>query len=88
MTVAYGDTARHEPEPEPALELLRRLGAQGGVGVGDLPSDIVAMKAAGLRTIGVTWGYGAAPSLWSAGSDNVVDSIGELREELGHLAFV
>ena len=58
-TVVGGDeTKKHKPDPEPLLLALDRLGAPPGeaVYVGDAPFDVQAAKAAGLYSVGVTWG--------------------------------
>jgi pyrophosphatase PpaX len=58
-TVVGGDeTKRHKPDPEPLLLALERLGAapDEAVYVGDAPFDVKAAKAAGLYSVGVSWG--------------------------------
>ena len=58
-TVVGGDeTTRHKPDPEPLLLALDRMSARPGDAayVGDAPFDIKAAKAAGLFSVGVTWG--------------------------------
>jgi phosphoglycolate phosphatase len=50
--------------------------------VGDRWYDIVGGQTHGLRTIGVTWGYGTAQELAEAGADEVVASFAELVEAL------
>ena len=58
-TVVGGDeTKKHKPDPEPLLLALERLGAGPGdaVYVGDAPFDVKAAKAAGLYSVGVSWG--------------------------------
>jgi pyrophosphatase PpaX len=58
-TVVGGDeTKKHKPDPEPLVLALERLGAAPGdaVYVGDAPFDVKAAKAAGLYSVGVTWG--------------------------------
>jgi pyrophosphatase PpaX len=58
-TVVGGDeTKKHKPDPEPLLLALERLGAapDEAVYVGDAPFDIKAAKAAGLYSVGVSWG--------------------------------
>jgi pyrophosphatase PpaX len=58
-TVVGGDeTMKHKPDPEPLLLALDRLGAapDEAVYVGDAPFDVKAAKAAGLYSVGVSWG--------------------------------
>jgi len=71
-TVVGGDTAaQNKPHPAPihfALEAMR-VKADRAVYVGDAEKDIIAGKAAGTRTIAVTWGYiipGHDPYGWNA----------------------
>ena len=40
-------------------------------------------RAAGLRAIGVSWGYHPVPALVEAGADLIVSSFAELDEALG-----
>jgi pyrophosphatase PpaX len=58
VVVGAEDTERHKPHPDPILEALRRLEAapREAAYVGDSPFDIRAAKAAGVRSVGVTWG--------------------------------
>jgi pyrophosphatase PpaX len=54
-TVVGGDeTARHKPDPEPLLLALDRMSARPGDAA--YVGDIQAAKAAGLFSVGVTWG--------------------------------
>jgi phosphoglycolate phosphatase-like HAD superfamily hydrolase len=46
--------------------------------VGDAVFDILAGKAVGMRTVGVTWGAGKREELVEAGADWVVEGMGEL----------
>jgi pyrophosphatase PpaX len=58
-TVVGGDeTERHKPDPEPLLLALERMNAQPEetAYVGDAPFDVRAAKAAGIFSVGVTWG--------------------------------
>jgi 2-phosphoglycolate phosphatase len=70
--IVSGDTTPFaKPHPEPLLEAARRLGVDPGrcVYVGDDERDIVAGRAAGMRTIAVTYGYmgaNADVTLWKA----------------------
>jgi pyrophosphatase PpaX len=58
VVVAYEDTDRHKPDPEPVLIAVERLGGApaDAAYVGDSPFDIGAAKAAGVFAIAVGWG--------------------------------
>jgi N-acetyl-D-muramate 6-phosphate phosphatase len=81
-TLVGGDTAAYnKPHPAPIEFALRELGVQpaDAVYVGDAEKDVLAGKAAGTRTIAVTWGYivpGENPADWSA--DYTIDQPQEL----------
>jgi pyrophosphatase PpaX len=81
-TVVGGDeTARHKPDPEPLLLALERLDASPDEAayVGDAPFDIKAAKAAGVFSIGVTWGgIHARERLEAERPDAIVDDAEEL----------
>ena len=59
-------------------ELLKRVMAERGIDpadavmVGDTKGDVDAGKGAGIRTIGVTWGYGSREEL--EGADEIHDA--------------
>ncbi len=58
--VVSGDTTPHaKPHPAPLLEAARRLGIAPAacLYVGDDERDIVAGRAAGMRTVAATYGY-------------------------------
>lgn len=82
VVVTADDTPRHKPNPDPLFYALERLGgaAEGACYVGDAPFDIRAGRAAGLRTIGVTWGFFSREELEGEGADLVVDTPGALLE--------
>jgi len=63
--IVSGDTTPFaKPHPEPLLEAARRLGLAPAncVYVGDDERDIVAGRAAGMRTVAATYGYMGAQS--------------------------
>lgn len=63
---------------EEALAGLALAGPEGIVMVGDRSYDIEGGRHHGLRTIGVTWGYGTPEELRAAGADRIVSSFEEL----------
>lgn len=78
------DVARGKPDPLPVHHVLALLGvpARRALLVGDTTVDIVAGRAAGVRSIGVTWGATPAGALLAAGADPVVDSFDDLAVAL------
>lgn len=59
-TVISGDTTTHaKPHPAPILEAMKRMGlrAEECVYIGDDERDIVAGKAAGVKTVAAGYGY-------------------------------
>ena len=62
-----------------ALELLNGMPAKAAF-IGDSPFDMSAGKAAGVFTVGVSWGgIHDAERLLEAGADVLVHSVSELR---------
>ena len=84
-TVCAEDTPRNKPLPDPILLCMERLGvpAQRSVYVGDSPFDIQAAHAAGLESIGVTWGVFSEEVLAAERPGTLVHSMSELAEVLG-----
>ena len=79
--VTADDTERHKPDPAPVLEALARLGAltEDAAFVGDSPFDMGAGKAAGVFTVGVSWGgLHREDGLRTAGADVIVHTTEEL----------
>lgn len=76
--VISGDTTPFsKPHPEPLLEAARRLDLDPArcIYVGDDERDIIAGRAAGMRTVAATYGYMGAQAdatLWQA--DGAIDS--------------
>nr|WP_316644345.1 phosphoglycolate phosphatase [uncultured Roseateles sp.] len=72
VAVIGGDTTPHaKPHPAPLLEAARRAGvaAEHCIYVGDDERDILAGRAAGMRTVAAAWGYlgqGAPIHEWGA----------------------
>lgn len=81
-----GDTTPHtKPHPAPLLEAARRAGVapEHCIYVGDDHRDILAGRAAGMRTVAASWGYlGQGEAIEAWGADLIVDSPGRLLEWL------
>jgi len=46
--------------------------------IGDRQHDIIGAKETGIKSIGVTWGYGSREELTNNGADYIVDNLEEL----------
>ena len=83
-TLIGGDTADHnKPHPAPIQMALDNLGVtpSRALYVGDAEKDVLAGRAAGVRTVAVTWGYivpETNPIEW--GADYTIDSPRDLLE--------
>jgi pyrophosphatase PpaX len=83
--VTSGDTEQHKPNAEPVLLALERLGADPARAafVGDSPFDVRAGKAAGVFSVGVSWGgLHSDERLVEAGADVVVHRPEDLLDVL------
>jgi pyrophosphatase PpaX len=76
------DTDVHKPRPEPILFALQRLKetAQAAAYVGDSRHDIVAARAAGVRSVAALWGPSPRSELEGERPDFVAESINDLLE--------
>jgi phosphoglycolate phosphatase len=70
----------HKPDPASALALSRALDIAPAdcAFVGDAGTDVATARAAGMRPIGVTWGFRPRSELIDAGADAIVDDPAEL----------
>ncbi|MEU2421125.1 HAD family hydrolase [Streptomyces sp. NPDC007851] len=73
-TVVCHDMVEHgKPHPDMALRVLSELGALPSQSwyVGDTVTDMAMARAAGLRSVAVSYGVDSAPALTAAGADHV-----------------
>ena len=78
MIIGSDSVGEEKPSPKPLLHVLRTLSCQPveALIIGDSSFDIEAGKAAGVRSIAVTYGFRAATELTAA--DFVIDDIRQL----------
>lgn len=76
------DTDVHKPRPEPILAALQRLSepSHAAAYVGDSRHDIVAARAAGVRTVAALWGPAPRSELERERPDFTAESITDLLE--------
>lgn len=90
---AYFDTLQtadfHPSKPNPAMlhQCLTQTGvdARRAVMVGDTTFDMEMGRAAGFKTVGVSWGYHDVDALIAAGADVIIDHFDALHGQLNHL---
>jgi 2-phosphoglycolate phosphatase len=79
LVLSAEDVTAIKPDPAPLRLALERLGVEpdAAVMVGDTDADILAGKAAGVRTVGVTFGF-HGPAIADIGPDATIDHLGAL----------
>ena len=82
--IGQRDGIPHKPDPTGALEAARGFGVSPGACafVGDSGIDMETGVAAGMRSVGVLWGFREAEELRQAGADMLIEAPGGLRELL------
>ena len=82
------DDGPGKPHPAMLIEAMRALDAAPAdtVMVGDTSFDMQMARAAGVRSIGVTWGFHTREEIEQGGADCIVDSFEALRAELTRFA--
>ena len=69
----------HKPAPDVIEHALAGVGRPGAWMIGDAVSDVVAGRAAGLRTCAVTWGVHSEADLRLAHPDAIVTTVDQLH---------
>jgi HAD superfamily hydrolase (TIGR01509 family) len=82
--ITLDDVKNRKPSGDPLVECARRLGVNPGncAYVGDATGDVVAGKAAGMRTIAVLTGLDDYQALKEENPDLILDSVSLLPERL------
>jgi pyrophosphatase PpaX len=80
LVLGTEEPLRHKPAPDLLLECARLLGCAParGLMVGDTERDVLAGRAAGMRTCGVTWGVLGADGLTPHAPDFLIDRFADL----------
>jgi HAD superfamily hydrolase (TIGR01509 family) len=82
--VAYHDTRRHKPFPDPILRALElgKVSANDAIHIGDTIADTEAAAAAGVYSVGALWGAGDRDALKKSQPDRCCEVTSELRDIL------
>ena len=80
VTVQTADDHPSKPAPDMILAALAETGVAPGraVMIGDTSYDMAMARAAGVRAIGVGWGYHPVNDLLEAGAEIVISDFSEL----------
>jgi pyrophosphatase PpaX len=75
------DVTNHKPDPEGIFLALNNLGirSKNVIMIGDTAPDIEAGKNAGVKTIGVTYGF-YGRKVTECNPDYVINNFSEIRE--------
>ncbi|TDR94335.1 HAD-IA family hydrolase [Enterovirga rhinocerotis] len=84
-TIQTADDAPSKPHPAMLRQALAEAGvaAEDAVMVGDTTFDMAMARAAGVRAIGVTWGYHPLAALEEAGAEILISRIEDLAPLIG-----
>lgn len=86
--VAGGDTFPvRKPDPGHLTGVLEQLGVgcESAIMIGDSPNDIGCARAAGVRSVAVTYGYSNIPHA-DLGADALIDRFADLPDALARIA--
>ena len=84
VTTQVADDHPSKPHPSMVLQAMAESGAARGVMIGDTTFDMQMGRAAGLKTIGVSWGYHAQQAL-RALADRMIADYAQLVPEVQNL---
>ena len=82
VTIQTADDHPSKPHPSMILQAMAETGVapEHTVMIGDTSFDMAMARAAGVRAIGVEWGYHTADELRAAGAVAVAETVFELKE--------
>jgi phosphoglycolate phosphatase len=80
------DDGPGKPHPSMLLEAMRAIGAETHrtLMIGDTAHDIRMARAAGVRSVGVTWGFHTRDEIEAARADVICEDFAELAAVLAH----
>jgi HAD superfamily hydrolase (TIGR01549 family) len=80
-TVCFHDTAHHKPHPDPIMLALTRLrvGPESALSIGDDAKDIMASKAARVKSVGAIWGCQNRIALVDSRPDFLCETVKDLH---------
>jgi phosphoglycolate phosphatase len=85
VTLQTADQGPGKPHPAMLERAMAEAGSEATLScmVGDTTFDIEMARAAGVRAIGVSWGYHPVAALRAAGAEVIIDDMRALPAEIG-----
>lgn len=82
LTFGHRSNTPTKPDPYSVIEAMDKFGVDKSkcVYIGDSDVDINTAKNAGIKSVGVAWGFRGAGELLEAGADFIVNTTEELKE--------
>ena len=82
VAIGASEGIRKKPAPDTAREALRLLqvSAKDALYVGDSEVDIVTGRAAGVKSVGVEWGFRDRKTLEAAGAEHIITTPDQLLQ--------
>ncbi|MGA0595368.1 HAD-IA family hydrolase [Enterovirga sp. CN4-39] len=83
-TIQTADDAPSKPDPGMILQAMAEtgIGPEATTMLGDTSFDMAMARAAGVRPIGVSWGYHPVAALEEAGAEAIIDGFGAVEDLL------
>lgn len=84
LVVGSVDDRPNKPAPDGAFYAIDTLGSKAGntIFVGDADTDILTAKNAGLKSIGVLWGFRDREIIEAEGAEYIVETVNDLEKQL------
>jgi phosphoglycolate phosphatase len=85
IVIGNSDKVKQKPDPSSVLYIMDKIGAGAGdtFYIGDAYTDIYTAKNAGVKGIGVLWGFRTYSELHDAGADFIVSKPEEIISIVG-----
>ncbi|MDR0986882.1 MAG: HAD-IIIA family hydrolase [Ruminococcus sp.] len=85
IVIGNSDKVKQKPDPSSVLYIMDKLGAEKSdtFYIGDAYTDIYTAKNAGVKGIGVLWGFRTYSELHDAGADFIVSAPSEIISIIG-----
>ena len=84
LVVGSVDNRPNNPAPDGAFYAIETLGSnrENTIFVGDADTDILTAKNAGLKSIGVLWGFRDREIIEEKGAEYIVETVNDLEKLL------